>query len=55
MNRRTSSTVINKQDVVRINVSYQPDDVVTVSNSTNNSVVEGGSSSPYKRGGAESR
>jgi len=51
VNRRT---VINKSDVVRINVSYQPDDVVTVSNSTNNSVVEGGGS-PNKRGGAESR
>ena len=53
VSRQSSSTVISKSDVVRIHVPYQPDDIVTVSNSSAN-VVE----SPHdsrSRGGAESR
>ena len=53
VSRQSSSTVISKSDVVRIHVPYQPDDIVTVSNSSAK-VAE----SPHdsrSRGGAESR
>ena len=54
MSRQSSSTVISKSDVVRIHVPYQPDDIVTVSNSSAN-VVESGPHDSRSRGGAESR
>merc|ERR1719229_1994826 len=53
VSRQSSSTVISKSDVVRIHVPYQPDDIVTVSNSSAN-VVENPHDS-RSRGGAESR